>query len=507
MTATSLAGVYSDGLVLQRNKDILISGSEASLPEVRVTLAGITLTAEVTDGCFKVIFPPMEAAEGLTLTVEGTDTVEVTDICIGDVYMLSGQSNMELPVSRTYDMNRDKVDAGDYPLIRQFTVEPDYELPLKGEASSCAFPGGSWKRAEGPDKMSFSAVGFYAAQKIYEKNRVPIGFILNAKGGASIESYMSEEDLAATGIPEDAMAPFRGKGVIREYVASAESYTVSWRNSTVDEAFEIDKAIESAPEVELPGIAVTDTAGSVWFVKEFELEGQPEGECFLRLGDLIDADVTYVNGTEVGRTEYQYPPRKYYFDGSLLRPGRNTIAVRLLVELGRGGFVPGHPYFLRTDKGTVDLTGTWKMVTEKKVDAFVPRKMPVMIPASIYYSSLVPFEGFGISQIWWYQGESNSDEPEGYDKKMSLMFARMREMFGNVPVVLIEIADYINPLTLASEVPEGWRQIQKMQEEAPGYISGLKVVRTPVTDPVYELHPQDKSDVGADVAEASIDSL
>ena len=87
------------------------------------------------------------------------------------------------------------------------------------------------------------------------------------------------------------------------------------------------------------------------------------------------------------------------------------------------------------------------------------------------------------------------------------MFARMREMFGNVPVVLIEIADYINPLTLASEVPEGWRQIQKMQEEAPGYISGLKVVRTPVTDPVYELHPQDKSDVGADVAEASIDSL
>ena len=122
MTATSLAGVYSDGLVLQRNKDILISGSEASLPEVRVTLAGITLTAEVTDGCFKVIFPPMEAAEGLTLTVEGTDTVEVTDICVGDVYMLSGQSNMELPVSRTYDMNRDKVDAGDYPLIRQFTL-------------------------------------------------------------------------------------------------------------------------------------------------------------------------------------------------------------------------------------------------------------------------------------------------------------------------------------------------------------------------------------------------
>ncbi len=502
MSSTLLAGVYSDGIVLQRNKNIIISGFEDKLAEVKVTLADIEVQTSVSEGRFTATFPPMDAAEGLTLTVEGTDTVQVTDVCIGDVFMLSGQSNMELPVSRTYDKNKEEVDAKDYPFIRQIYVEPDYGLPEKGGAYACAFPGGRWRKAEGEDKMAFSAVGFYAARRIYDRTNVPIGLILNAKGGASIESFMCEEDLTAAGIREDDIAPFRGEGVIKDYVASAEAYTASWRESTVDKDFEIDKALESASEVELPGIAVKDAAGSVWFVKEFELGYQPEGDCLLRLGDLIDADVTYVNGTEVGRTEYQYPPRKYHLDGSVLKQGRNTVAVRLIIELGKGGFVPGHPYFLRTDKETVDLTGTWKMVMEKKVDAFVPRKMPVMIPASIYYSCLVPFEGYPIAGIWWYQGESNSDDPKGYDIKMALMFKKMREMFGNVPIVIVRIADYINPLTFATEVPEGWRKIQELQTEAAKIIRDLKVVDAPVPDPVYELHPPDKSGIGAGIAGA-----
>ena len=502
MSSTLLAGVYSDGIVLQRNKDIIISGFEDQLAEVKVTLAGIEVKAPVSEGRFTAIFPPMDAAEGLTITVEGTDTVQVTDVCIGDVFMLSGQSNMELPVSRTYDENKEEVDAKDYPFIRQIYVEPDYELPKKGGASSCAFPGGRWIRAAGEDKMAFSAVGFYAARRIYDKTNVPIGLILNAKGGASIESYMCEEDLAAAGIKEDDIAPFRGEGVIKDYVASSEAYTVSWRESTVDKDFEIERALDGAADVDLPGIVLNGFAGSVWFVKELELGYQPEGDCLLRLGDLIDADVTYVNGTEVGRTEYQYPPRKYHFDGSLLKPGRNTIAVRLIIELGKGGFVPGHPYFLRTDKGTVDLTGTWKMVPEKKVEEFVPRKMPVMIPASIYYSCLVPFEGYQIAGIWWYQGESNSDDPTGYDTKMALLFRKMREMFGNVPIVIVRIADYINPLTFETEVPEGWRKVQELQTEASELIRDLKVVDAPVPDPVYELHPPDKSGIGADIAAA-----
>lgn len=504
MSSTKLLGIFQSGMVIQRNKEIIIEGEESSFGEVEIVFAGVSKKAEVNDGKFKAVFPPMKEATGLTLTVSGSQKIVLDDICIGDVYMLAGQSNMELPVIRTVDLNKEEIEAKDYPGIRQFQLVPDYELPLKGEESVCAFPGGKWIKAEGEDKYLFSATGFFASKRIYEKTNVPVGLVLNAQGGATIEAYMCEEDYSEAGCPEEDVAPFRGKGNIKEYLANAEQRGIAWRKSSVEEGFSLEKELDQAKNVDLPGIVVTDFSGSVWFYKEFDLKEQPAGKCLLKLGDLIDADITYVNGIEVGRTEYQYPPRKYYFDGSVLKPGKNTVATRLIIELGKGGFVPGHPYFLQTDKETVDLTGEWKMVYEKKLNDFDPPKLAQMIPLTLYYSSLVPMKDFAISQIWWCQGESNSGDPEGYDKKMILTFKKMRELFGEVPIVLIKIADYINPLTFETEVPEGWRMVQKLQEDAPDYIEKLKVVSSPVPDPIHELHPQNKSEIGAAVAQASL---
>ena len=483
----------------------MIEGSETISAEVNVIFAGIEKTVPVTDGKFKACYPQMDVARNVTLTVEGSDSIEVKDVCIGDVYMLSGQSNMELPVVRTVDLNKEEIEAADYPEVRQFQLIPDYELPVKGEGSECGFPGGSWIKAAGEDKYAFSAIGFYSAKRIYEKTNIPIGLILNAQGGATIEAYMCEEDYVNAGSGEDEIAPFRGKGKIKSYIAEGERNCISWREKTVDKNFSLEDALANAQTVDLPGIVVKDYSGSVWFVKEFDISKPSQGECLLMLGDLIDADVTYINGIEVGRTEYQYPPRKYRFDGSILKTGKNILSTRLIVEQDNGGFVPGHPYYLKTDSELIDLTGEWKMVYETKMDKFTGSKLPQMIPLTLYYSCLIPFSNIAISQIWWCQGESNAGEPDGYDKKMILCFAKMREMFGNVPIVLIKIADYINPLTFETEVPEGWRKIQELQDRTPEYISDIKVVASPVPDPIYELHPQNKSGIGADVAKASLE--
>ena len=348
MSATKLPGIFQSGMVFQRNKEFIIEGEETALSEVTVSFAGIEKKVQVTDGKFRTVFPPMEAVVNEQLKVEGSDTIVLEDVCVGDVYMLAGQSNMELPVNRTVDLNKEEIEANDYPEIRQFQLIPDYELPIKGEGSICAFPDGHWIKAEGKDKYDLSAIGFYSAKRIFDKTNVPIGLILNAQGGATIEAYMSEDDYEKAGCSEDDVAPFRGRNVIKDYVARAEQNCFAWRNSSIDEDFSLEKALAGAKCVELPGIVIDQFSGSVWFYKEFELEKTVEGECLLKLGDLIDADVTYVNGVEVGRTEYQYPPRKYYFDGSILKAGKNTIATRLIVELGKGGFVPGHPYYLPT---------------------------------------------------------------------------------------------------------------------------------------------------------------
>ena len=505
MSATKLPGIFQSGMVFQRNKEFIVEGEESLLSEVTVSFAGIEKKAQVTEGKFRAVFPPMEATVNEQLKVEGSDTIVLEDVCVGDVFMLAGQSNMELPVIRTIDLNKEEIEAKDYPEIRQFQLVPDYELPVKGEESICGFPGGHWIKAAGEDKYAMSAIGFYSAKRIFEKTDVPIGLILNAQGGATIEAYMSEDDYEKAGCSEDDVAPFRGKNVIKDYVAKADQNCIAWRNSSIDKEFSLEKQLPGAVSVELPGIVIDQYSGSVWFYKEFNLEKPVEGKCLLKLGDLIDADVTYVNGVEVGRTEYQYPPRKYYFDGSLLKAGKNTIATRLIVELGKGGFVPGHPYYLDTGSEKIDLKGEWKMMYEKKLPDYDPPKLPQMIPLTLYYSCLVPLKDFAISQIWWCQGESNAGEPEGYDKKMVIVFNRMRELYGQVPVILVKIANYINPLTHETEIPEGWKTVQRFQDEATQYISDLKVVASPEPDPIHELHPQNKSIIGEGVAKASME--
>ncbi len=504
MAATKLLGIYSNGMVLQRNKEIIIEGSENAKSEVAVTLAGKTVAASVEGGTFKAVFPPMDAMFDTVLTVEGSEVITVNDVCIGDVFMLTGQSNMELPVIRTIDLNKEEIEAGDYPYVRQYRLTPDLEIPVKGGEPVCVLPENDWVRASGTGKYEISAVGFYAARRLFEKQNIPIGLILSAQGGSNIESWMCEEDLFATGTKEEEIAPYRGKGALKQYVNEGNIKVAKWRENTIDKDFSIEEALDEGVNIKLPCIIADDFCGSVWFVKEFNLENAVEGKCLLRLGDLIDADVTYVNGVEVGRTEYQYPPRKYSFDGSLLKAGKNTVMTRLIIEQGAGGFVPGHPYQLETPSGNIDLTGEWKMVIEKMTEKLVPNKMAQNIPSSLYYASVLTLKNIKVSQIWWYQGESNADFPEGYDKKMILLFKKMREVFGGVPVIMIRIADYINPLR-DTRIPEGWKMIQKLQDDAPGYIENVKVVTAPCPDPVYELHPQNKSGIGADVAAASLD--
>ena len=504
MGSTKLLGIYSNGMVLQRNKPVIIEGTETAASEVTVTLADISKTVPVTDGKFKAEFEPMGIIWDTTLKVEGTDTIEIKDVCVGDVYMLTGQSNMELPVIRTIELNKEEIEAKDYPYIRQYILTPDLEIPAVGEENTCRLPEIDWIRAEGDSKYGFSAVGFYAAKRIFEEKNIPIGLILSAQGGSKIEAWMCEEDLYACGVKEEEIAPLRGNGALKAYVEDWQNRTAIWRDKANDNDFRIEDNLTDMTPVELPGIVVKDFSGIVWFIKEFEYEGACEGDCLLRLGDLIDADITYINGVEVGRTEYQYPPRIYRFDGSVLKKGKNTIMTRLMVEQDFGGFVEGHPYYLKTSSDTIELSGEWKMTVEKKMEKFNSIPMAQMLPATLYYASLLTVKNVAVSQIWWYQGESNADAPEGYDQKMIRTFKKMREMFGEVPLVLVKMADYINPLTFATEVPEGWRMIQKLQEEAPNFIENSKVVSAPCPDPIYELHPQNKSELGASVAAASM---
>ncbi len=523
MSQTQISGIISNGAVLQRDRINVIKGIEPTFAKISAVLAGpqkrIELTADVTNKRFVLELPPMPFGSDYTLTVSGTSEITVSDLCFGDVFMLCGQSNMELPVCRTMDVNEAEINACDYPLIRQYKLNPDFnnvdtsalsdaELDsLCGpENTICRLIDTPWIKAEGDTKGQLSAIGFYAAKRIFEKTGVPIGLILNAQGGSSIESWMEPSDLAAVGIDRSSYSEFDGLDTIKKYLAEGNDKTITWRNATVPQTPVCTaSAIPSAAvEVTMPSICIENFSGSLWLYKEFDLDAVPTGDAFLYLGEMIDADETFINGISVGRTEYQYPPRKYHFDSSVLRTGKNLLAVRLLIEHSSGGFIPGHPYFLRTSSGELSLSGAWQLCYETSMPEFNGNLMGQVIPTALYNTSILPLASTSISAIWWYQGESNGDRPEQYDLKEKLLFERFRSHFdSDTPITVIEMADYINPLTKATEVPSGWREIQRLQREAATLLPGITVVSAPHPVPViYELHPQNKSPLGAAIAQA-----
>ena len=501
-----LAGIFKDGMVLQRDRICAIFGKEDQAPEVSLILEGKEYTAKVSDGQFLIRIDPHPACTGLSMTIRGSEDIEIQDICFGDVFYLGGQSNMELPVSRTMDVSEEEVKKSDYPYIRQYRVTPQYNMAEDEVAELADNP---WVPAV-PGKIGeLSATGFYCARRIYDKKKIPIGLVLGAQGGSTVESWMDVSLLSEFGNYEDLMNPFMEKDALPCYLKARDEGIAAWRSALErpDEEKYISAIPEGASDFTVPGMLLkkdgTDHTGIVWFYKEFELLKEPGENAFLYLGDLIDADQTFINGKAVGRTEYRYPPRKYPFDGSILRKGKNLISVRLILETGEGGFVAEHPYYLRTENEKISLTGEWKMVKGVHSDTSVPVfKMGQEVPTSLFKTSVRPLKDFTFSGIWWYQGEANSDAPSRYGEKFRAMIQFWRDLYQqNLPVIVVEMCDYTDPVT--GEQPAGWASIQAQQVAAAKEVEDCAVVSAKDLGAPLELHPQRKSELGARMAEVA----
>ncbi|MBR3057179.1 MAG: hypothetical protein IKG93_04325 [Clostridiales bacterium] len=500
---TELAGIFSSGMVLQRDKECAIWGKETQQSTVQVLFENKVYDAEVTDGKFLVKLPAHEAVTDCRIEVSGSTKIVLEDVCFGDVYYLSGQSNMELPVYRTRDISAEEIDASDYPYIRQYRVTPQFQICSENPPE---LPKLSWTRASGEKLAEMSAVGFFSAKRLYDAHQVPIGLVLAAQGGSTIEAWMPAGLLSEFGDFEKIYAPFVGDGVLAKYLQEQEAKNASWRKAleSGDDA-EYPSAIpEGATEITFPGILLEKEGrgyqGIVWCYKEFELQQEPVEDAFLYLGDLIDADQTFVNGQLVGKTEYRYPPRKYPFDGRILKKGRNLICVRLLIEWGDGGFVAEHPYYIRCGSETVELSGTWRLFYgQKSATPSLPGLRGQVIPTALFETSVRPLRDLTFKGIWWYQGESNCGDPSRYNEKFSSMVAYWRKWFGEeLPIICVEMCDYSDPIS--GEQPEFWAAIQEQQRAAEKEVPLCAVVSARDLGAPLELHPQKKSELGARLA-------
>ncbi len=502
-----LPGIFGNNMVIQRDRSFIVWGTEDAAPEVTVVFEGRSFSGEVKDGSFRIELPSHPSGTDLSMEIKGSSSILLTGICFGDVFYLGGQSNMELPVSRTMDVSKEEIEHSDYPYIRQYRVTPQYNME-EGEIAD--LPENPWVSAVPGSIGEISAAGFYCSRRIYDEKKIPIGLVLGAQGGSTIESWMPSELLSKFGDYEDHIRPFQGRDTLKQYNELRDHSIAAWRETleSPEDQERVDLIPEGAGDFAVPGMLLEKNGngytGIVWFYRDFELKNEPQEDAFLYLGNLIDADQTFINGHAVGRIEYRYPPRKYPFDGSILRKGRNRITVRLLIENGSGGFVAEHPYYVRSGEETVDITGLWKISYGVKAEKPVPHfYMGQEVPTSLYRASVIPLKDYSFSGIWWYQGESNSSDPERYKEKFSDMIDHWRALYQqDLPVICIEMCDYTDPVT--GETPSGWKEIQEQQRQAEKDVVRCRVVSAKDLYDPLDLHPQRKSELGARMAEAAL---
>jgi len=491
--------IVSDGMVVQREESLVLTGVGIEDEQVLISFAGMKKSTLCKNGSYTVTFDKIVPGGPYELTVfSGGETTTVKDILVGDVFFMCGQSNMELDVNWIYHSFEEEIDNFDCDAIRQFKVPIDYNFDqVQSDVTD-----GKWVKAQGEAKKSFGAIGFFMAKKLYEKRQIPVGLIQTAVPGCPIESFLTQENVntfQTIQLPEIC----HSKAGMKEKI---EQELSDWQQR-IDEMMEQDRKA-SKPKYQNVVVPVLlennqEQAGIYTFRKVVELPKQPSKDAVLRLGLLIEADYTYVNGILVGQTEYQYPPRYYEIPKELLQAGKNEIVVKLIATNGVGRFWEKQKYELVTEDATYDLSGVWQYYKGAfSTEPFFQKTFFEYLPYGVYNAMVAPLMDYKVCGILWYQGESNTGSPERYYEKMKTLIEQFRSQIGQekLPFYYVQIAYYEDP---ADPERNGWKAIREEQEKVQNIHDTYMIISGDVGS-ATDLHPQNKKVIGERIADKII---
>ncbi|MEO6527432.1 MAG: sialate O-acetylesterase [Gemmatimonadaceae bacterium] len=511
-TTLRLARIFSSGMVLQRQTAIPVWGWSAPGAAVSAMLDQRTrsTTADRT-GAWTITFPPLPAGGPHALTVRSArDSVVLRDLLVGDVWIASGQSNMEFTVSQGKNAAAEIAAATD-PRIRHFKVPTSY-----AEAPERDLAGGSWTSADPAHVGAFSAVAYFFARDLRKSVDVPIGIVNTTWGGSRIETWMSRPSLGMDDAKWNEIwtaeqlyqkklgETLRAKlGDLPTADAGLVAGRAVWADSSLDDA---SWATIKVPSLwEAVGYAGMD--GIVWYRTSFTLSAEEAARgVTLGLGMIDDADISWVNGVEVGRTNSYNAPRNYSVPASALRPGRNVIAVRV-DDTGGGGGIYGDSsaLFVKIGDARRAFTAPWKLrvgLVKLESDGQHVNKVPTIV----YNKMVHPILSFPIKGFLWYQGESNADRVEdaaAYAPLFKAMITSWRREWGvrDAPFLWVQLANFMAPDSQPA-ARSAWAVLRDAQTAALTLPRTGQAVIIDVGDE-HDIHPTNKQDVGARLALAA----
>jgi sialate O-acetylesterase len=529
----TLPKVLSDGMVLQRNAPIKIWGKAAPSETVTVFLGGNQRTVNADEaGEWEVTLPSMSAGGPHMLLVRGKNAVTVKDVLVGEVWVCSGQSNMEWAMAWQVVGAEEEAKKAD-PQLRMFNVQKAISPTLKDDVE------GAWLPAGPENTMKFSAVGYFFAKKLRAALGVPVGMLHTSWGGTRIEAWTERKTNLALGMnlreyTQQESANNSLDGAKQRWRKAREAWqkagsptgafvdpgrspqTIGWEKPDVDDSDWKPVAVPGPwEESGAEGLAGVD--GGVWLRRWVTVSAETAAkETTLSLGAIDDTDVTFVNGILVGATAEETPEswqvkRLYKVPKGTLKPGKNLIAIRVWDGQGGGGLVgAASDLFLKEDL-TVEgrasqkfpLTGEWRYrpeVTRPADPGSEPTGLGANAASVLYNAMLYPLRNYVVQGGIWYQGESNAGNAALYRQQLPAMVENWRRIFENPKMAFYAVQ--LAPWQKINPQPEdtGWARLREAQLQAMTVTKdcGLAVI-TDVGDE-QDIHPRKKGPVGERLA-------
>jgi sialate O-acetylesterase len=505
---------FGDHAVIQRGKPILLGGDSAPGEQLTVSFAGLRRTISADSaGRWRAAFPAQEAGAALSIEVNAPDgTASSSDIAVGDVWLCSGQSNMEYPLRRALNGDGEVAGAGD-PQLRLMKVPQQ----LAGAPATHFAKEPAWSPASPESAKDFSAACYFMVRELRSSEKVPIGAIDDTWGGTPIRAWMDEASVGSSGGADEARIVDLNRtdpaAALRQFGGQWGNW---WRGQTGDKpGMEPWNASGRLAWKPLPSLNYWDSwgaewkawIGSIWARDRVTLTAAEAARpATLSLSAVDDLDQTFVNGVAVGGMNDPTNPRSYPIPTGVLRPGVNEIMVFARNVWGQGGFAgPSDKFSITFDDGHVKaLAGGWEY--SKIADSV---GQPPVAPwqgssgvSTIYNAMVAPLGALGIKGVAWYQGEADVGQP-GYDRRLAAWMANWRAQFGDpqLPFLIVGLAGWGKPVS--HPVESGWAAT--INEQRVGVERDSRAALASAIDlgEPNDIHPANKQEVGRRLALAA----
>lgn len=505
-----LPELLSDGCVLQREQKINIWGWATPESVITVEIQGMEVNARASSsGSWKVQVGPLEAGGPFSLSVSSSedDTTRLTRQCyVGDVFLCSGQSNMELPMDMVKIRFPEEFDHHD-DLLRNYKIVPEVQF----EKSLDDHVEAAWCGCNDTTIGEFSALAYFYGKELREKLNVPVGIVDASLGGSPIEAWLDPQTMRNVPSAMKQLQGYESDAIAQKRHEESLAHSREWRNQLGRD--EMDAAVIhgedslSWNQVHIPTtlsqLGYPGFNGLVYLKKNILLPFNFESsqKASLHLGTLLDVDTTYINGNTIGSSDNQYIQRDYDIDPGILHPGVNTIVVSLACENSNGRVTTDKRLSLDTADRSYGLAGSWDFAVARSMQTPCPAEDFIQWKPTVLYNGMLhPCLSMTVKAVLWYQGESNTAFPDDYETLMTSLITSWRSQMENpqLPFYMIQLPGF----KIDNPEDGGWAGVRNAQLHAALNLDNVEMIVALDCGEWNDLHPKDKKTLGKRLAQA-----